>query len=284
MSGTDKNDGTQSPVGPATADGASGEAGTVDPADAAIAALDLAGQVRLVEALLFAAPEPMTSDLLRRHLPEASDLGAILAQLAERYAASGVDLVETGAGWSFRTAEDLAPLLRRERPAPRKLSRAALETLAAIAYHQTERPLTRVEIETIRGVALSKGTLDLLMEAGFIRPGRRRMTPGRPLTWVVTKEFLDHFGLKALDELPGLDELRQAGLLDARPALATLPGGRLDDLIDPDGGEDGLPTADGDDGTPLFDALDAAETEAAALDLGGEDEAGLGNASGDKRI
>lgn len=260
--------------GPTTAEG-DGSDDTHDTAEAALSALDLAGQVRLVEALLFAAPEPMTADALKRHLPAAADLGAILSRLAERYADAGVHLIETGAGWSFRTAEDLAPLLRRERASPRKLSRAAIETLAAIAYHQTERPLTRVEIETIRGVALSKGTLDLLMEAGFIRPGRRRMTPGRPLTWVVTPAFLDHFGLKALDELPGLDELRQAGLLDARPALATLPGGRLDDLIDPDAGDEDLPSADGDSDTPLFDALDAAEEEAAAAEMGGGDDDGM---------
>jgi len=194
-------------------------------AEAVIAALDQAGQIRLVEALLFASSDPMPTAMLRQHLGEQADLSVMLSSLAEKYAAGGVTLVETGAGWSFRTAEDLAPLLRRTRPQPRKLSRAAIETLAIIAYHQTERPVTRLDIETIRGVALSKGTLDVLMEAGFVRPGRRRQTPGRPLTWVVTPAFLDHMGLQNLDELPGLDELRQAGLLDTRPALATLPGG-----------------------------------------------------------
>lgn len=222
--------------------------------DQIVAAMDLAAKVRLAEALLFAGSEPQSSDALLGHLGPDTDLSAVLSALSERYRGGGIELIRTSAGWSFRTAEDLAPLLRRTRTQPKKLSRAAIETLAIIAYHQTERPVTRLDIETIRGVALSKGTLDVLMEAGFVRPGRRRPTPGRPLTWVVTPTFLDHVGLLNLDELPGLDELRQAGLLDTRPALATLPGGRMDDLIDPDGGDEDLPPTDGSD-IPLFAGL-----------------------------
>lgn len=194
-----------------------------------------ASPARLVEALLFAAAEPVDENVLRDRLPADCDLQAILADLVETYRNRGVVLVRVANGWAFRTAPDLAPHLRLERPAPRKLSRVGLETMAIIAYHQ---PVTRTEIEGIRGVATSKGTLDILMEAGWIRPGRRRQTPGRPLTWVTTKAFLDHFGLASLDELPGVEELKAAGLLDSRPAIATLPGGRNDEVDGPPGLDD----------------------------------------------
>ncbi len=184
----------------------------------------LADQVRLVEALLFAAAEPMDDAALRARLPDDADLGAILETLAEHYGGRGIHLERVAGGWAFRTAPDLAAKLRVEMPVPRRLSRAALETLAIIAYHQ---PVTRAEIESIRGVATSKGTLDVLLEAGWVRPGRRRQTPGRPLTWVTDSAFLDHFGLVSLDDLPGVAELRAAGLLDSRPTIATLPGGRI---------------------------------------------------------
>jgi segregation and condensation protein B len=175
-------------------------------------------QLRLLEALVFAAPEPLGEDLLARHLDNAADLADLLRELADNYAARGVNLVRLAGGWAFRTAPDLAPSLRIERPVIRKLSRAAVETLAVIAYHQ---PITRAEIEQVRGVALGKGTLDTLMEAGWVRPKGRRAGPGRPLLWVTTKEFLVHFGLDSLNDLPGLDELRGAGLLDLAPlALA----------------------------------------------------------------
>ena len=141
---------------------------------------------------------------------------ALLRELAESYAGRGVNLVRLAGGWAFRTAPDLAPQLRIERPVARKLSRAAVETLAVIAYHQ---PVTRAEIEEIRGVALGKGTLDTLMEAGWVRPKGRRMTPGRPLLWVTTTGFLAHFGLDALGDLPAIDELRAAGLLDLTPPV-----------------------------------------------------------------
>ena len=134
----------------------------------------------------------------------------------------GIDLVRTAGRWSFRTAPDLAEKLRVDAEVQRKLSRATVETLAIIAYHQ---PVTRAEIESIRGVATSKGTLDILMEAGWVRPGKRRETPGRPLTWITTDGFLDHFGLESLRDLPNLEDLKASGLLDSRPVLTSIQGG-----------------------------------------------------------
>ena len=180
-----------------------------------------AQQLRLIEALLFAAAEPLGEESLLRHLDEAADVSGLLRELAETYAGRGVNLVRLAGGWAFRTAPDLASALRVERPVTRKLSRAAVETLAVIAYHQ---PVTRAEIEAIRGVALGKGTIDALMEAGWVRPRGRRPGPGRPLLWVTTPEFLVHFGLDSLNELPGIDELRAAGLLDLVPAVLTENG------------------------------------------------------------
>ena len=177
-----------------------------------------AQQLRLIEALLFAAAEPLSEEALARHLDEAADVTGLLREVAESYAGRGVNLVRLAGGWAFRTAPDLAPKLRIERPVARKLSRAAVETLAVIAYHQ---PVTRAEVEEIRGVALGKGTIDTLMEAGWVRPKGRRAGPGRPLLWVTTPGFLVHFGLDGLNELPGVDELHAAGLLDLAPmALA----------------------------------------------------------------
>ena len=177
-----------------------------------------AQQLRLIEALLFAAAEPLGEDALARHLDEAADVTGLLREVAESYAGRGVNLVRLAGGWAFRTAPDLAPKLRIERPVARKLSRAAVETLAVIAYHQ---PVTRAEVEEIRGVALGKGTIDTLMEAGWVRPKGRRAGPGRPLLWVTTPGFLVHFGLDSLNELPSVEELHAAGLLDLAPmALA----------------------------------------------------------------
>lgn len=173
-------------------------------------------QLRLAEALLFAASEPLSEEALAQRVGSDTDIVELLRQLAETYAERGVNLVRLAGGWTFRTAPDLAPHLRIERPVARKLSRAAVETLAIIAYHQ---PVTRAEIEEIRGVALGKGTLDSLMEAGWVRPKGRRMTPGRPLIWVTTKGFLTHFGLDSLADLPAIDELRAAGLLDLTPPV-----------------------------------------------------------------
>jgi segregation and condensation protein B len=177
-------------------------------------------QLRLLEALLFAAPEPLAEDDLARRLggttDAGADVGALLRELAQSYAGRGVNLVRLAGGWTFRTAPDLAAQLRSERIVARKLSRAAVETLAIVAYHQ---PVTRAEIEAIRGVALARGTLDRLMEAGWVRPRGRRDSPGRPLNWATTPNFLAHFGLDTLNELPGIDELRAAGLLDIGPAV-----------------------------------------------------------------
>ena len=176
-------------------------------------------QIRLLEALLFASAEPLGEKDLARHFDAEADLGRMLEELAGLYEARGVNLRRVGDKWAFRTAEDLAPKMRIESETRRKLSRAAIETLAVVAYHQ---PVTRAEIEEIRSVALSKGTLDTLLEAGWIKPRGRRRTPGKPVTWGTTDAFLDHFGLDAVTSLPGLEELKAAGLLDARPAITAL--------------------------------------------------------------
>ena len=174
-------------------------------------------QERMVEAILFASAEPVTVAELQSRMPHGCDPAEALAYLRKRYEGRGVHLVRVGDSWAFRTAADLGYLMRKETVEQRKLSRAAIETLAIVAYHQ---PVTRAEIEEIRGVAVSRGTIDQLLELDWIRLGRRRMTPGRPITFVVTEHFLDHFGLESARDLPGLKELRAAGLLDNRP----LPG------------------------------------------------------------
>lgn len=177
---------------------------------------DRVQQLRLLEAILFASAEPVGWPELRARLPDA-DLPDLVRELALQYEARGVNLVERDGRWAFRTAPDLAARLADYAVQPNRISRAAVETLAIVAYHQ---PVTRSEIEAIRGVAASKGTLDQLIEAGWIRPGRRKEVPGRPLTWVTTPAFLDHFGLTSLGALPSRDELRAAGVLDKRPAVA----------------------------------------------------------------
>jgi segregation and condensation protein B len=172
-----------------------------------------AEELRLLEAMLFASAEPLDENTLRKKLPDGVDVKAALARLQQDYAFRGVNLVRVGNKWAFRTAGDLAWLMTRESTETRKLSRAAIEMLAIIAYHQ---PVTRAEIEDIRGVITSKGTLDVLLETGWIRPRGRRKTPGRPLTFGTTEAFLSQFNLEALGDLPGLEELRGAGLLDSR--------------------------------------------------------------------
>lgn len=167
--------------------------------------------VRAVEAVLFAAEEPLSVEAIRAHVGDAADVRAALAALQDDYAGRGITLVRRGERWQFETAADMAHLLRRDREEPRKLSRAGTETLAIIAYHE---PVTRAEIEAIRGVQISKGTLDVLMEAGWVRPAGRREVPGRPLTYATTADFLSHFGLESRRDLPGIDDLRAAGLLD----------------------------------------------------------------------
>lgn len=200
---------------------------------------DVSGEVlrrhlRILEALLFASAEPLTSAQMAPYLGEGVDIKGLLEQLRAQYADRGVNLVRRGDGWAFRTAEDLAFMLRREEAETRPLSRAALETLSIIAYHQ---PATRAEIEEVRGVATGKGTLDLLMEAGWVRMRGRRRTPGRPVTYGTTDAFLDHFGLESLTDLPGLDELKGSGLLSGRlPPDLQIPlpfDGRLRDDEDP---------------------------------------------------
>ena len=170
--------------------------------------------VRIAEAILFASPEPMTAAALAERLPDNIDISLVLDDLSNQYEGRGVVLQPVAGRWAFRTAPDLSSLLKIEVVVSRKLSRAAVETLAIIAYHQ---PITRGEIEEIRGVTLSKGTLDLLLEVGWIRPIGRRKTPGRPVTWGTSQKFLEHFNLNEVSDLPGVEELKAAGLLDRRP-------------------------------------------------------------------
>jgi len=178
-------------------------------------------QLRIIEAILFASSEPVNASLLAAHLPQGSDVARLLEELQKHYSGRGVRLVEVAGGWAFRTADDLAFLLHREAVETRKLSRAALETLAIIAYHQ---PVTRAEIEEVRGVSISKGTLDVLMETTWVRMRGRRRSPGRPVTYGTTAAFLDHFMLREIADLPGLDELKGSGLLDsAIPANFAIP-------------------------------------------------------------
>jgi len=181
---------------------------------------ELSSDLRILEAVLFASAEPLALSVLAEQCGEGVDVTALLHQLKDIYAGHGVHLVETDGQWSFRTASDLAGHLKITRKPRRKLPRAASEVLAIIAYHQ---PVTRADIESIRGVETSKGTLDILLELGWVRPGKRRDTPGRPLTWQTTQDFLSHFNMETLIDLPGLEELKAAGLLDTRPVLADLP-------------------------------------------------------------
>lgn len=205
--------------------------------------------LRLIEAVLFASAEPISEKVLQQWVPDDIKLRELLEELQSLYANRGVHLVHHEERWTFRTADDLAPRMKMERKVSRRLSRAAIEMLAIVAYHQ---PVTRAEIEEIRGVMLSRGTLEALLEAGWIKPKGRRETPGRPVTWGTTDAFLEHFGLESLDALPGVEELRAAGLLDKRPAIAALGLG---------------PLAGGD--APADEDADNAEDD---LDLGGDPE------------
>jgi len=166
---------------------------------------------QIIEALIFASREPVAERLLEKQIPDGITLKDALSKIAERYdETSGIELKQVGQAWAFRTKADVAAMLNVEKETERPLSRAALETASIIAYHQ---PITRAEIEEIRGVSISRGTMDILLELGWIKPKGRRKTPGRPLTWGTTDGFLDHFGLEDINALPGLDELKQAGLL-----------------------------------------------------------------------
>ncbi|MEO0389623.1 MAG: SMC-Scp complex subunit ScpB [Pseudomonadota bacterium] len=186
-------------------------------------------QERMVEAILFASAAPVTVADLAARMPHGCDPAEALVHVHKRYEGRGVELRKVGNAWAIRTAGDLGFLMQKETVETRKLSRAAVETLAIIAYHQ---PVTRAEIEEIRGVSVSRGTVDQLLEMEWIRFGRRKMTPGRPVTFVVTEDFLDHFGLESARDLPGLKELRAAGLLENRP----LPGALVEE--EPEGDED----------------------------------------------
>jgi segregation and condensation protein B len=193
---------------------------------------DRSEHLRIVEAILFAATEPVAEDKLQDFLPEGADIAALLADLASNYENRGVNLVKVAGKWMLKTAADLHFVLRRESVEQKKLSKAALETLAIISYHQ---PVTRAEIEDIRGVAISKGTLDHLLEIGWIRMRGRRKTPGRPVTYGTTAAFLEHFGLNEVSDLPGLAELKAAGLLDANvPPGFDVPVPRLTDDLTAD--------------------------------------------------
>jgi segregation and condensation protein B len=203
----------------------------------------MAEQERMVEAILFATADPVTVKELEGRMPHGCDPAEALAYLRKRYNGRGVSLVKIGDAWALRTAPDLGFLMQKETVETRKLSRAAVETLAIVAYHQ---PVTRAEIEEIRGVSVSRGTVDQLIELEWIRFGRRRMTPGRPVTFVVTQDFLDHFGLESARDLPGLQELRSAGLLESRPAP-----GMGDAVVDED--DDGSDAEDNGDQSELFD-------------------------------
>ncbi|MEL7462456.1 MAG: SMC-Scp complex subunit ScpB [Pseudomonadota bacterium] len=192
----------------------------------------IAEQERMIEAMLFASAEPLTTAQMGERMPHGSDPAEALAHLRKRYEGRGVAIRRVGNGWAIRTAPDLAFLMRREQVEQRRLSRAAVETLAIIAYHQ---PVSRAEIEEIRGVSVSKGTIDLLLELEWIKLGRRRLTPGRPITFVTTTEFLDHFSLESPRDLPGVKELKAAGLLDNRVAVS-LDGSPVE-ADDDDGGK-----------------------------------------------
>ncbi len=181
---------------------------------------DNAEMLRMLEAILFASAQPISPQAMLERLPKGADLNVLLPALKQNYEGRGIELIEIGGQWAFRTAQDVEESLTIQKEVSKKLSKAALETLSIVAYHQ---PITRAEIENIRGVATHKGTLDILMELGWVKPGRRRESPGRPLTWVTTNGFLDHFQLENLIDLPGLDELKASGLLDRRAAIETIP-------------------------------------------------------------
>jgi len=219
------------------------------PAEGLFDAPPMVEQERMVEAMLFASAVPLRIADLEARMPHGCDAAEALAHLRRRFEGRGVHLVRVGEGWALRTAPDLGFLMQKETVEIRKLSRAATETLAIIAYHQ---PVTRAEIEEIRGVSVSRGTIDQLLELEWIRFGRRKMTPGRPVTFVVTQEFLDHFGLESARDLPGLKELRAAGLLDNRPP----PG--------VSGSEDGAEPPDDDQEDLFEDPAGAAQSQQSA--------------------
>ncbi|MDA7759333.1 SMC-Scp complex subunit ScpB [Amylibacter sp.] len=192
-------------------------------------------QERMLEAILFSVSEPISKQQLEKRMPIGSDVSEALVAMKNRYSTRGVNLVRIGEGYALRTAPGLGYLMQKESVETRKLSRAAIETLAIIAYHQ---PVTRSEIEEIRGVSVSSGTIDILLELEWIKLGRRRQSPGRPVTFIVTQVFLDHFGMESSKDLPGIKELRDAGLLDNRPPPGSMTESNINDFIEDDDQED----------------------------------------------
>ncbi len=216
---------------------------------------------RIAEAMIFAADAPVTIAKLQEKLGTETDVPMLVAEIQKSYEGRGIELVSVAGGYAFRTAADVAAMLKGEAPVEnRKPPRAATETLAIVAYHQ---PVTRAEIEAIRGVQVSRGTLDILMEMGWIRPGKRRETPGRPVTWLTTSTFLEHFGLTSLRDLPGIEELKAAGLLDAKPVLATV-------AAEPE--FEGLSDADFDDENDLLPAGDELDDSREEADIESDDD------------
>lgn len=197
----------------------------------------MAEDLRVLEALLFASAEPVTEHAISERLGDKADVPALLEDLKRYYAGRGVELLQANGRWSFRTAPDVTERLRLEKLVPRKLSRAAIETLAIVAYHQ---PVTRAEIEEIRGVVVSTGTVDILLEEGWIKPRGRKQVPGRPVMWGTSNAFLDHFGLESIQDLPGIDELRAAGLLDSRGGVAYATRGGETLLFDTEESDEAL--------------------------------------------
>ena len=192
-------------------------------------------QERMLEAILFSVSEPISKQQLEKRMPIGSDVSEALVAMKNRYSTRGVNLVRVGEGYALRTAPGLGFLMQKESVETRKISRAAIETLAIIAYHQ---PVTRSEIEEIRGVSVSSGTIDILLELEWIKLGRRRQSPGRPVTFIVTQVFLDHFGMESSKDLPGIKELRDAGLLDNRPPPGSMTESNINDFIEDDDQED----------------------------------------------
>jgi segregation and condensation protein B len=228
-----------------------------------------ADDLRVLEALLFATAEPVSERVIAERLGKGADIPALLEQLRGLYDGRGVELLQANGRWSLRTAPDLTERLRLEKLVPRKLSRAAIETLAIVAYHQ---PVTRAEIEEIRGVVVSSGTIDILLEEGWIKPRGRRQVPGRPVMWGTSNAFLDHFGLESIQDLPGLDELRAAGLLDSRGVSTYSTRGKTGDtlLFDTEESDEALEPLKDDEG----EAVPGAEA-AAAEEQDVDDESGF---------
>ena len=244
---------------------------------AALPSADRGEKLRILEALLFAATDPLDEAFLSRHLPEGDDIAALLDELKGIYIGRGVNLQRIGGRWAFRTAPDLAYLLERHAKSERRLSKAALETLAIIAYHQ---PVTRAEIEDIRGVSTSKGTLDVLLETTWVRPRGRRRAPGRPITYGTTAAFIDHFGLDGIGDLPGLSELKGSGLLDSNlpPGFSVPTPTDVADLMPDELPLDADPDGDEDDGQVTLDLEGGSDEK----DLSNSD-AGTGQQAADKQ-